>query len=58
MCVSLDLFQVPLRADGLTVEPSLTNVEGVLVKRENAENILSEERDGMQMRTVRVYWSV
>ncbi|KAL6099900.1 uncharacterized protein ACO6RY_01621 [Pungitius sinensis] len=37
--------QVPMRADGLTVEPSLVNVEGVLVKRENAENILSDERD-------------
>ncbi|XP_070840212.1 SWI/SNF complex subunit SMARCC1b [Chaetodon trifascialis] len=38
--------QVPLRADGLKVEPSGTKVEGEGVKRENAENILAEERDG------------
>lgn len=45
MCV--DLIQVPLRADGLKVEPSGAKVEGERVKRENAENILSEEADGM-----------
>ncbi|XP_033493266.1 SWI/SNF complex subunit SMARCC1b isoform X1 [Epinephelus lanceolatus] len=38
--------QVPLRADGLKVEPSGAKVEGELVKRENAENALAEERDG------------
>lgn len=37
-------FQVTVRTDGLQVEPSLPKVEGV--KRENAENILAEERDG------------
>uniref|UniRef100_UPI0037E793DF SWI/SNF complex subunit SMARCC1b isoform X2 n=1 Tax=Semicossyphus pulcher TaxID=241346 RepID=UPI0037E793DF len=36
--------QVPLRSDGLKIEPSGTNVEGV--KREIAENILGEDRDG------------
>lgn len=38
--------QVPLRADGLKVEPSGAKVEGEGVKRENAENILAEDRDG------------
>ncbi|XP_034400467.1 SWI/SNF complex subunit SMARCC1b isoform X2 [Cyclopterus lumpus] len=38
--------QVSLMADGLTVEPSRAKVEGELVKRENDENILAEERDG------------
>ncbi|XP_034561413.1 SWI/SNF complex subunit SMARCC1b isoform X2 [Notolabrus celidotus] len=37
-------LQVPLRADGLKIEPSGAKVEGV--KRENAENILTEEGDG------------
>ncbi|XP_039977046.1 SWI/SNF complex subunit SMARCC1b [Xiphias gladius] len=37
--------QVPGRADGLKVEPSGAKVEGDQVKRENAENILAEERD-------------
>ncbi|KAM8767485.1 SWI/SNF complex subunit SMARCC1b [Acanthopagrus schlegelii] len=36
--------QVPLRVDGLKVEPSGAKAEGV--KRENAENVLAEERDG------------
>ncbi|XP_036949883.1 SWI/SNF complex subunit SMARCC1b [Acanthopagrus latus] len=35
--------QVPLRVDGLKVEPSGAKAEGV--KRENAENVLAEERD-------------
>lgn len=38
--------QVPLSSDGLKVEPSRPNVEGEIVKRENAENILGEDRDG------------
>lgn len=46
-CVCLDLFEVPVRADGLKVEPSGAKVEAERVKRENAENILAEERDGM-----------
>lgn len=37
------LHQVTVRTDGLQVEPSVPKVEGV--KRENAENILAEERD-------------
>lgn len=41
----MHLFQVPLRVDGLKVEPSGAKAEGV--KRENAENILAEERDGV-----------
>lgn len=36
--------QIPVRADGLKVEPTGAKVEGI--KRENAENILAEERDG------------
>ncbi|XP_029298553.1 SWI/SNF complex subunit SMARCC1b isoform X2 [Cottoperca gobio] len=40
------LSQVPLSVDGLKVEPSVDKVKGELVKRENAENILAEERDG------------
>lgn len=47
MCV--DLFQATLIADGLKVEPSGAKVEGEHVKRENAENILGEERDGMRL---------
>lgn len=42
--LSVFAFQVTVRTDGLQVEPSLPKVEGV--KRENAENILAEERDG------------
>ncbi|XP_059205520.1 SWI/SNF complex subunit SMARCC1b [Centropristis striata] len=38
--------QVPLRADRLKVEPSGAKVEGELVKSENPENLLAEERDG------------
>ncbi|TKS88513.1 SWI/SNF complex subunit SMARCC1 BRG1-associated factor 155 [Collichthys lucidus] len=38
--------QATLLADGLKVEPSGAKVEGEHVKRENAENILGEERDG------------
>ncbi|XP_034747210.1 SWI/SNF complex subunit SMARCC1b [Etheostoma cragini] len=38
--------QVPLRADVLKVESIGAKVEGELVKRENAENILADERDG------------
>ncbi|KAA8585949.1 hypothetical protein FQN60_007518 [Etheostoma spectabile] len=38
--------QVPLREDVLKVESSGAKVEGELVKRENAENILADERDG------------
>ncbi|CAK6949563.1 SWI/SNF complex subunit SMARCC1b [Scomber scombrus] len=37
--------QAPARADGLKVEASGAKMEAVLVKRENAENILAEERD-------------
>lgn len=37
-------LQVPVRSDGLKVEPIGPKVEGV--KREHAENILTEERDG------------
>ncbi|XP_069031807.1 SWI/SNF complex subunit SMARCC1b isoform X1 [Embiotoca jacksoni] len=39
-------FQVSVRADVLKVEVSGLNVEGERVKREHAENILSDERDG------------
>lgn len=45
------LLQVPLRTDGLKMEPSGARVEGELIKREKAENILSEERDGMRIST-------
>ncbi|XP_035537241.1 SWI/SNF complex subunit SMARCC1b [Morone saxatilis] len=38
--------QLPLRADVLKVEPSAAKLEEERVKRENAENILTEERDG------------
>ncbi|XP_054873884.1 SWI/SNF complex subunit SMARCC1b isoform X2 [Amphiprion ocellaris] len=38
--------QVSVRADGLKVEPSGPNVEGERVKREHAENILADDRDG------------
>lgn len=41
------LFQVHLRMDVLKVEHSGANVEAELVKREHAENMLAEERDGM-----------
>ncbi|XP_053189819.1 SWI/SNF complex subunit SMARCC1b [Scomber japonicus] len=37
--------QAPARADGLKVEASGAKMEAILVKRENAENILAEERD-------------
>lgn len=40
------VFKAPVRADGLKVETSGAKLEAVLVKRENAENILAEERDG------------
>ena len=42
-------FQVSLRADGLKVEPSGAKVEGERVKRESADSILTEERDGMKI---------
>ncbi len=42
----MGLFQVTLRTDGLKVEPSGAKVEGERIKREKAENILAEERDG------------
>lgn len=45
MCVCV--FQVAGRGDGLKVEPSGAKVEGDRVKRENVENILGEERDGI-----------
>ncbi|KAL3043968.1 hypothetical protein OYC64_003748 [Pagothenia borchgrevinki] len=45
----LQISQVPLRADGLKVEPSVANVTGELVKSENAENILAEEGDGVRV---------
>lgn len=47
VCVNVNIwmFQVPLRADGLKMEPTGAKVEGV--KRENADNILTEESDGM-----------
>lgn len=48
VCVHLVLFQVSLMGDELTVEPIKAKVEGELVKRENDESILAEERDGMQ----------
>lgn len=51
----MDLFQVPGRADGLKVEPSGAKVEGDRVKRENAENILAEDRDGTYICTVCIY---
>lgn len=50
----MNLLQVPLRADMLKVEPSGAKVEGERVKRENAENMLAEERDGMEIWTVYV----
>lgn len=45
MC--LDLFQVPVRADGLNVETIGSTLDGESVKGENMENILAEESDGM-----------
>lgn len=39
-------IKAPARADGLKVEASGAKMEAILVKRENAENILAEERDG------------
>lgn len=47
LSVCVDLCQVHLRTDGLKVEPSGAKLEGQRVKRENAENILAEERDGI-----------
>lgn len=49
LCVCVEPFQAHLRADGLKVEPSGAKMEGQLVKRESADNILAEEGDGMQM---------
>lgn len=43
----MDLAQVHLRADGLEVVPSGAKVEEQRVKRENAENALAEEGDGL-----------
>ncbi|XP_045897699.1 SWI/SNF complex subunit SMARCC1-like [Micropterus dolomieu] len=39
-------LQVPVRMDGLKVEPTGATLEGERVKRENAEMMLAEERDG------------
>ncbi|XP_067359219.1 SWI/SNF complex subunit SMARCC1b isoform X3 [Channa argus] len=38
--------QVLVRSDGVKVEQSGAKLEGERIKRENAENILAEERDG------------
>ncbi|KAM4540071.1 SWI/SNF complex subunit SMARCC1b [Odontesthes bonariensis] len=38
--------QVPLRVDGVKVEPDISKAEGDPVKREHVENILAEETDG------------
>lgn len=38
-----------MRVDGFKVEQCGTKVEGELVKGENSENILAEERDGMKI---------
>jgi len=45
-CVHLDMLQVPLRVDGVKVEPDISKGEGDRVKREHVENILAEETDG------------
>lgn len=38
--------QIPLRMDGLNMEPSGAQIVGDQVKREHAENLLGEDRDG------------
>lgn len=38
--------QIPARTDGLNMELSAGQIEGEQVKRENAENMLAEDRDG------------
>lgn len=40
------LFQVPVRVDGVKIELGVSKMEEDRVKRENAENMLEEERDG------------
>lgn len=55
LCVCVEPFQAHLRADGLKVEPSGAKMEGQLVKRESADNILAEEGDGMQMSAACVF---
>ncbi|XP_017275005.1 SWI/SNF complex subunit SMARCC1b [Kryptolebias marmoratus] len=42
----LDSPQVPVRVDGVKLEPDVAKIEGDRVKREQAENMLEEERDG------------
>lgn len=39
-------FQVPVRVDGVKIEPGVSTMEEDLVERENVENMLEEERDG------------
>lgn len=39
--------QVSLRVDGLNMETSSSQIEAERVKRENAENMLAEDRDGV-----------
>ncbi|KAF7658933.1 hypothetical protein LDENG_00005880 [Lucifuga dentata] len=46
MDINSTSHQVPVRADGLKVEPSGGKAKGERVKKENAENALAEERDG------------
>ncbi|KAM6900017.1 SWI/SNF complex subunit SMARCC1b [Xenentodon cancila] len=45
-CVHLDTFQVPLRVDGVKMEPDVSKLEGDRVKRGLTENMLGDERDG------------
>lgn len=46
MFVFWGLFKIPARTDGLNMELSAGQIEGEQVKRENAENMLAEDRDG------------
>ncbi|XP_037549055.1 SWI/SNF complex subunit SMARCC1b [Nematolebias whitei] len=43
---NLDSHQVPVRVDGVKMEPGISKMEEDLVKREHVENMLEEERDG------------
>lgn len=47
MSVCICASQVPVRVDGFKVEQCGPKVEGERVKRENSENMLAEDRDGL-----------
>lgn len=46
-CFNLHVLQVPVRLDGVKMEPGVPKVDGDHVKREHSESILTEEGDGM-----------